>query len=325
MSESLRQSPDKLALGVIVIVATVFTMALGDALVKFVSADFTLWQIYVLRSLVAIPITATALILGRKRGTIRPRSIGWAILRSMLLMIMWIAFYAALQVQSLPVVGAAYYTGPLFITLLSAFIIGEPVGMRRWMAVLIGFLDVLVILRPGANSFSYVTLLPIVSALFYALAAVVTRTKCLEESPLVLSLGLNFSFLAVGIIGTAGIAVWNPTALQAAASPFLLGHWVAMGGREWGIIAVLAALIVAVSSGVAKAYQSGPPAIIATFDYAYLVFAAFWSFALFSDVPNTVTIVGMSLIAGAGILAVLRPPNARRTLAAAQTRGATNR
>jgi drug/metabolite transporter (DMT)-like permease len=243
----------------------------------------------------------------------------------MLLMVMWITFYAALQVQSLPIVGAAYYTGPLFITLLSALIIGEPVGIRRWMAVLIGFVGVLVILRPGTNSFSYVTLLPIVSALFYALAAVVTRTKCLEEGPLVLSLGLNFSFLAVGAIGTAGIAIWNPTALQTAASPFLLGHWFAMGGREWGIIAFLAALIVAVSSGVAKAYQSGPPAIIATFDYAYLVFSAFWSFVFFSDLPNAATIVGMFLIAGAGILAVLRPRNTGLVSAAAQARGATNR
>jgi uncharacterized membrane protein YczE len=60
MSQSRRQPPDKLALGVIVIVATVFTMALGDALVKYISADFTIWQIYVLRSLVAIPFTAAA-------------------------------------------------------------------------------------------------------------------------------------------------------------------------------------------------------------------------------------------------------------------------
>jgi drug/metabolite transporter (DMT)-like permease len=325
MNQSRHQSPDKVAIGVIVIVATVFTMALGDGLVKRISADFTLWQIYVLRSLVAIPITAAAFVLGRKRVAIRPRSIGWVFLRSMLLMIMWIAFYAALQVQSQPIVGAAYYTGPLFITLLSAFIFGEPVGMRRWMAVLIGFLGVLVILRPGTSSFSYVTLLPIVSALFYALAAILTRTKCREESPLVLTLGLNFSFLAVGIIGTAAIAVWNPTASQAATSPFLLGHWVAMGGRGWGIIAFLAALIVVVSSGVAKAYQSGPPAIIATFDYAYLVFAVFWSFVFFSDLPNVTTILGMFLIAGAGILALLGPPNAGLAPAATQTLGATNR
>jgi drug/metabolite transporter (DMT)-like permease len=98
-----------------------------------------------------------------------------------------------------------------------------------------------------------------------------------------------------------------------------------MDGRGWGIIVFLAALIVVVSSGVAKAYQSGPPAIIATFDYAYLVFAVFWSFVFFSDLPNVTTILGMFLIAGAGILALLGPPNAVLAPAATQTLGATNR
>ena len=61
-----------------------------------------------------------------------------------------------------------------------------------------------------------------------------------------------------------------------------------MGARELGILTLLAALMVAVSSGVAKAYQAGPSALIATFDYAYLAFAAFWSVVFFSEVPDGV-------------------------------------
>jgi drug/metabolite transporter (DMT)-like permease len=89
-----------------------------------------------------------------------------------------------------------------------------------------------------------------------------------------------------------------------------------MGAREWGVIALLAALIVIISAGVAKAYQSGPPAIIATFDYSYLVFAAFWSFVFFSEPPDALTITGMLLIAGTGLLIVRRPGTARPALAA---------
>ncbi len=294
------------------IVATTFTMAFGDALVKSISADFTVWQIYVLRSFVAIPLTIGLLLFRGGPASIRPRSIGSTALRSMLLMLMWIAFYAALPILSLPVVAAAYYTGPLFTTLLSALLIGEPVGPRRWTAILIGFIGVVVILRPGTDAFSFVTLLPIASALCYALAAIITRTRCIDEKPLVLSLALNISFLAVGAIATGAIVMWNPTEPQATAHPFLLGHWTTMGGREWAIITLLAILIVAVSSGVAKAYQSGPPAIIATFDYTYLIFAAFWSLVMFADVPDIATAAGMLLIAAAGIVSVARPRDSRR-------------
>jgi drug/metabolite transporter (DMT)-like permease len=95
-------------------------MAFGDALVKHISADFTLPQIFVLRSLVAIPVLLGLLLFSHRPQDIRPGSIGWVLLRSALLVLMWIFFCAALPILSLPVIAAAYYTGPLFIALLSA-------------------------------------------------------------------------------------------------------------------------------------------------------------------------------------------------------------
>jgi drug/metabolite transporter (DMT)-like permease len=304
---------ENIALGVVVIVATAFAMAFGDALVKHVSADFTVWQIYVLRSLVAIPVTV-ALLCGRRIASIRPKALGWVCLRSALLMVMWLAFYAALPLLSLPVVAAAYYTGPLFITLFSTAVIGEPVGLRRWTAIVLGFVGILAILRPGTEAFSLLTLLPVAAAVAYALAAIVTRARCLDERPLVLSLALNVAFMIVGTIATAVLAVWTPADSQAAAYPFFLGRWTPIGAREGGIILLLAILIVAISAGVAKAYQSGPPAVIGTFDYTYLVFAALWSFVFFSELPDAMTAFGMLLIAGAGILAVSPLREAGRAL-----------
>jgi drug/metabolite transporter (DMT)-like permease len=304
MSQLAVPRPEKIALGVSTIVATTVAMSFADALVKYVSSDFTVWQIYVLRSVLAIPLIVAIARLRPHPRRILPVSAEWAFLRSLLLMLMWIAFYAALSVLSLPVVAAAYYTAPLFITLFSALIVGEPVGLQRWIAILIGFMGVLVILRPGTAAFSWLTLLPILSAIFYALAAIVTRTRCIDERPLALSLALNLSFLLAGAVASTAIALWTPSASVVDANPFLFGYWSAMGIREWQIIGMLAVLIVAVSAGVAKAYQCAPPAIIATFDNSYLVFAAFWSFAIFSDMPDAATIVGMILIAGAGLLVI---------------------
>jgi drug/metabolite transporter (DMT)-like permease len=317
----LSPAPENIALGVIVIVATGFAMAFGDALVKRISADFTLPQIFVLRSLVAIAILLGLLLARHRPQDILPKAIRWALLRSLLLVGMWICFCAALPVLSLPVVAAAYYTGPIFIALLSALVIREPVGLWRWAAILLGFVGVVAILRPGTDAFSYLTLLPIGSAAFYALAAVVTRARCSMEKPLALAMTLNASLLAAGMIAAAAIAAWDPAASQRAAYPFLFGPWAAMDGHAWSIIGLLAVLMVGVSAGVAKAYQSGPPAIIATFDYAYLVFAAFWSFVFFAELPDAVTIAGMLLIAGGGLLAMRCPAGTRRAFAAEITEG----
>jgi drug/metabolite transporter (DMT)-like permease len=312
MNGPLLRRPEGAALGIVVIVATGFTMAFGDALVKAVSSDFSLWQIYVVRSLLAVPLTI-ALLLSRAplRGIV-PLAPGWAILRSLLLMLMWLAFYAALPVLSLSAVAAAYYTGPLFIALFSALLIGEPVGPQRWAAIVTGFAGVLLIVRPGTGAFSSLALLPVLSAVFYALAAVVTRARCAVENPLVLSLALNLSFLAVGAIGTAAVALWGASVPPNGAVRFLLGPWAPLGSREWAILALMVVLIVAISAGVAKAYQSGPPTIIAIFDYGYLVFAAFWGFIFFAEVPDAWTVAGMLLIAGAGVL-VARPSRAATT------------
>lgn len=294
-------------LGIIMIVASVFLLSFGDALVKYFSASFSLWQIYVTRSLIAVPILVLLLVLFSGTSTIKPRSPGWVFLRSMLLVSMWITYYAALPAMSLSTAAVALYTTPLFIALFSALLIGEPVGLRRWVGIGIGFFGVLVILRPDTNSFSVLTLLPIIAAIFYALAAIITRSKCLEERPLMLSLGLNVCLLGVGLVATMALELGALSSREASASSFLLSRWSVMGVREWALMALLAVLIVAVSTGVALAYQSGPAAIIGTFDYAYLAFAVLWSFIIFLEAPDGATIIGVVLIAAAGALVVGRP------------------
>ncbi|MDJ0943082.1 MAG: DMT family transporter [Kiloniellales bacterium] len=301
------------------ILASVLLMSLGDALVKHVSTELTLWQIFVARSILAVPISIIPLLLCRRPWVIGQKALPWMVLRSGLLVSMWIAFYAALPALNLSVAAAALYTGPLFIALFSALLLREPVGLWRGMSLVLGFVGVLVMLRPGTSAFSPAMLLPILSAVLYALAMIITRSKCIGAAPLVLSLVLNASFLLAGIVATGALAFWGPSPGEASADPFLLGHWVPMGAQEWALMTLMALLIVAVSAGVAKAYQSGPPTIIAPFDYAYLVFAAFWGFLFFSESPDVATVSGMILIAGAGVLAMRRLAPARRPITAGKS------
>ena len=297
---------DNVRLAVAVILATSLALSLGDAAIKLISADFVLWQIFVLRSVIAIPILIAVVRLRFRAASLVPRRLGWVALRSLMLTLMWVAYYAALPHLALGIAAAAYYTLPIFITLFAALFIGDRIGPLGWGAILLGFVGVLLILKPEAEGFNGYALLPLISAVLYALAMILTRTKCREEHPLVLSLGLNVSFVVIGLVATFLIAIVGAPADDARITSFLFGEWSAMGATEWLSMALLAAAVIIGSVGAALAYQVGPPATVATFDFAYVGLAGIWGIVFFAEVLDAVTIAGMVLIVAAGVLALRR-------------------
>jgi drug/metabolite transporter (DMT)-like permease len=299
--------PAQPVLGVALIVGSVFLMSFGDAVIKYNSASFTAWQIFALRSTITVPVLAGSMVLLGPGEPLLPKRLRWVALRSVLMVLMWIAYYAALPLISLSAAAVAFYTAPLFIALLARSLTGERVGPARWLGIVLGFIGVLVVLRPGGDSFSPAVLLPVLAAFLYALSAIVTRAKCADERPLVLALGLNLGLLAAGLLASAGLMLASPAEGLVVAHPFLLGPWASMGAREWALIAFLALLMVIFATGVAMAYQIAPAALIGTFDYTYVVFAVVWGYVLFAERPDGLAVVGLLLIGAAGVLVASRP------------------
>lgn len=261
---------DNIPLAVSVIILTVLALSLGDALIKMTSGSFVIWQIFVIRSLIAIPILLGVLA-ARTQGRLRlPDTIRWVALRSLMLVGMWVCYYLSLSELTLSAAAAAYYTLPIFITLFSAVLIGDRISRTCWTAVFIGFLGVLLILRPEAGDFNAYAILPLVSAMLYAGAMILTRSRCRQQDPILLSLALNIAFVIVGGVVAAVIALLPATVRQG----FLLAPWAGMGPSEWLSMALLATAILIGSIGAAVAYQNGPPAMIGAFGFAYVGFAA---------------------------------------------------
>ncbi|MBD8623455.1 MULTISPECIES: DMT family transporter [unclassified Pseudomonas] len=286
---------------VALIIASVFLVSASDALIKLGSADFTVWQLYVVRSSIAIVLLL--LWLGASRSASVWRNLAcdrWILMRSTALTLMWIAFYAALPHMSLSLAALALYTAPLFIALLSALVLREKVSPSRWLAIALGFVGVLIILRPTAADFSSMTLLPVLAALLYAVAAVLTRARCGDHSALALALNLNLCLCLVGATMLLGHQLFS-SPHPPLPSDFLALHWVVLGPVQWLLMGVLAVLMVLMSAGVARAYQIGPSAVVGAFDYSYLLFAMFWGFVLFKEVPDAGMALGMGLIAASGV------------------------
>lgn len=300
MPQASQQHSDNILLAVGVIILTVLVLSLGDALIKTTSGSFAIWQIFVIRSLIALPILS-GFLLAKSQGKLRlPNAIGWVVIRSLMLVGMWICYYLSLSKLTLSAAAAAYYTLPIFITLFSAAFTGERISRVGWTAVFIGFLGVLLILRPEAGDFNAYTILPLVSAMLYAGAMILTRTRCRQQDPVMLSLILNIAFVIIGGLAAAIVFLLPETARQG----FLLAPWAAMGPPEWISMTLLAIAIVVGSIGAAIAYQNGPPSMIGAFDFAYVGFAVIWGLIFFAEVPDLTSTLGIFLIVGAGILSL---------------------
>jgi drug/metabolite transporter (DMT)-like permease len=296
-------SPDNVPLGVTTIVGTVLALSLGDALIKSLGGGggMGLWQLFAVRSLLAFPVLLVGTLAFLNKGRLVPQSVRWIALRSVLLTAMWIAYYVALPLLPLAVAAAAYYTLPLFIVAFAALFGGETVGRSQWVGVVIGFLGIVLVLRPGGEAFVWAALLPILSAILYALAMILTRTKCRNEHPATLALGLNATFIVVGFTGLL-VGVVLPIEVTG----FLTPDWTSMGFEDWRTTAILASLILVASVGSAVAYQAAPASTVGTFDFAYVGFALIWGALFFSERPDNLALAGIALIVVAGVLAVRR-------------------
>lgn len=291
--------------GVTLIVATALAISLQDLVFKLFSGELTLWQIFALRGLIVIPLLVFLGVLRRKAGVVIKASFNpWSLLRGLCLTFTFLAFYAAIPFLALSTIGAANYIAPVFVAVLSAYSIGEPVGRLGWIGVLLGFAGVIVLLRPGTDAFSIFAALPVAGAAFYAVGHIITRTRCQNVPAEALALSLNALMCLAGFVVSGALIFATPVGPPAEGSAYLLGPWSPVSGADWLVLVGLAGFAAAIGMMLAQAYKIAPPATVATFEYSYLVFVAAWDILVF-DTPLTVlSLVGMALIVAAGLLVI---------------------
>lgn len=288
----------KTTFAVVAIVFAVLALSFGDAIIKLTGVSLPLWQLFILRSLLALPVL---MLLVAKRRESSLHSVLWVTVRCVLLVAMWLCYYSSLPLISLSSAAAVYYTAPVFIAIVTAIVSGRMPLPRVWFALVLGFTGVLLILRPDGSEVSFAMFLPLFAAVLYALAMVLTSVKCRDDDPIMLAIALNVAFVISG--GILGM-------FSGSEGSFMFGPWQALNLKLIGTIAILALVIVVGNVGAAIAYQKGPPVTIAIFDYAYLVFSVIWGMLFFSEFPNFIAIVGIVAIAIAGYLVMKRVPDA---------------
>ena len=309
-------------LGIACVVVAVTLLVLQDSLIKWLSGDYPLHEIVLVR---AASATCVALFVMRLEGGIhllRTHRLGLHLVRAGLLIVANSAFFLALAAMTIAEATAILFVAPVLITAFSALLLHEAVGPRRWAAVCVGLAGVIVMLRPGEGALRLVALLPIVAAAAYALMQILTRRLGTTERASTITFYAQVSFIVVSIVmglvtGHGRFAPEDDPSLA-----FLL--------RAWTVPSVLDCALflgIGVINGVggylmSQAYRVTRPSVLAPFEYVALPTAVMWGVVFFGDWPDLVTYAGMALICGSGLYVLHREATlARRRRRAARAGG----
>jgi drug/metabolite transporter (DMT)-like permease len=308
---------DRPMVALLLLLVGVSILSLQDSLVKLIAPQTSFWQVQVIRSGFNLTILAGLAIFTGGIGLLWPRRLGPAILRGVLLALCMAFFFGAAQQITVTQMATGLYTYPLFVTLLAGPVLGERIGRWRIGALLLGAAGCLLVLNPFADAFTPLQAVPVLAGFFYACNILVLRRYCRNESPLALVCMVNLLFIATG---TAGALAAHWLAVDPAwreLMPFIFIGWPEVTTMLLGFLAILAVLNLFGNLFLSRAYQTADSSLLAPLDFTYLLLIALWGKLLFDSWPTPLAVLGMAMIAAAGMITAVRERS--RPLAAASS------
>ncbi|MEM7023269.1 MAG: DMT family transporter, partial [Pseudomonadota bacterium] len=197
---------------------------------------------------------------------------------------------------------AIFFVEPLLLTLLATVALGEPIGWRRVLAVIVGFAGALIVIRPSFEAVGPAALLPLLAAFCFAVYLTITRKLATVEDARAMQFWVCvFAALTLMIAMTVG---------SAASVPVLTPSWPSAGQWVWlvglGVIATLSHML------AIRAFRLAPASILAPFQYLEILGATILGIIVFSDVPDRTTVLGIAVIVGSGLYVFRREQAAAR-------------
>jgi drug/metabolite transporter (DMT)-like permease len=271
--------------GIGLMLLAVFMFSFGDATGKFIVATYSVGQLMALRACAALLFLAP-MVWRQRQHFMRVERPRLQLFRVALSTLEVAAFFLATVYLPLADVVTYYLACPIFVTALSAIVLREQVGWRRWSAILIGFLGVLIALHPSAQSFSWPALIALCGSLSFAVLMLITRS--LRNTPdIVMATSQFVGTLLLGVV-LAPIGWVRPT-------PQSLVLFAAAG-----LISVCALMC------VNRSLKLAPASVVVPYQYSMIVWAVMFGLVVFGDVPSKETLVGAAIIIGAGLYIFLR-------------------
>lgn len=277
---------DRASLGISITVIGGLCFAVQDAGIKWLTAEIAVLQVLFLRSLFGIVFLSASTIFTGERISLKVDRPWLLATRTGINILSWVLFFYGLKYLPLATAVALFFSFPLFLAIISVPLLGETVGMRRILAIIVGFIGVLLITNPVAG-FSIPALLMLGAALGWAIVAGLTRILGEKENTSTLLFYTLAGFVFILLVPQYWI--WDTVKLD----DYLLITGVAF----FGVIAQFA---------VTKAYTIASPSLIAPFEYTALIWSAGLGYLVWNDIPDAYAISGAVLIIGSGVYIIHR-------------------
>jgi drug/metabolite transporter (DMT)-like permease len=271
--------------GIGLMLAGMFLFSINDAMGKWLVATYSVGQLLLIRSVAALLLLAPFIWregIGAYTNMERP---GLQALRALLSTVEVALFYWAVAYLPLVDVVTFYLAGPIYVTALSVILLGEHVGWRRWTAVIVGFIGVLIALRPSAASFTWPALIALAGSVFFAFLMIITAS-CAPR-PMPCSGTQTMGALVFGIF----------------AAPF---GWVVPILRDFLLLALLGIIALIAHACTNRSLKLAPASVVVPYQYTLIVWAIVFGYFVFGDVPEKPLLAGAAIIMAAGIFIFLR-------------------
>jgi len=292
--------------GIILILIGMLIFSIQDSIMKYIYNSTSLYEVYIIRTLVSFLIIIIFLKFLKKPIVFKTHYPFLTFCRIILFFFGFSSFYISLTIMPLAMATALFFVSPFLITIFAKIFLKDQVGPRRWLAVIVGFFGVYIILNPNFDNFNYLNLTPILCAFCYALSMIIIKKTSDKDDvyqqmfqfyigALIIS-GIFYLFIGDGQYNT----IDNP------AAQFIFREW--FSNLEFSLIYMI--VLGFTASGafllVFSAYRIASPAAVSPFEYSILIWSSLSGWLFFDEVPGLRTILGMFLIVAGGIYIFIR-------------------
>ena len=289
--------------GIACVIAGMVLFVGQDILMKGMLPIYPVWMLIFVRSIVAlITLLPLVLWLGAPHRILTPLW-PWYLARALLFASGFAMFYAAFPFMGLAEVTTLFFAAPLMTATLASVFLQEKIGLHRIAALLVGFAGVVIAMNPTGGNFGWISILPLLCALTYAISQIIVRKIGEQDTSLVIGLyTISFSGL---LIVPLGFAVTQVIVITPELNHLRM-NWPVPNADGLAMLALLGTIGTVAYTLVSRAYQIASASVIAPFDYSYLPLAAILGYLLWGEIPPYTTFMGMVLIVTSGMYTAYR-------------------
>ncbi|HET9330702.1 MAG TPA: DMT family transporter [Steroidobacteraceae bacterium] len=266
-----------------IMIAAVAVFSFMDALLKFLSAHYPPLQVAMLRGATSLPFTLLPVLIAGRMRDLRPRRWRMHVLRGMLSVVVIGSFIYAVRALSLANAYSVFLSAPLIVAALSVPLLKERLSWRNWLAILLGLLGVIIMLRPSASSMASLgTLAALVGAFAYALSGIAVRVLTRTDT-------------------TVSVVFWTVGLMTLFTGIISAPDWVPIEHQHWRHLAALGVLAAIGQYLLTEAFRSAPPSVVSPFEYTALLWGIGIDRLIWHVLPSPRVLLGGGVVIASGL------------------------